>query len=104
MIRYSARGKVRGECWSGGICYFNSIEITGVETKEGLIEKINERYRNGTIYNGNEFRRIVGVLIEIEEIDTIEYNGKDYSHSEYELYEIGDIPDDDYDMLIFKLL
>ena len=103
-ITYNAEGKIRGKCWGGGFCYFKARRLHGFNTKEELITTAEEMFRNKKLDAGFGFESLTGALLEIEELDTIIVNDKEYTHSEYELHEIGEIPEEDFDRLIFELL
>ena len=100
---YNAVGKVRGS-FCGANSYCNSVKIYGCFTKEELIEKLNKLYNSNKLCSVGEFDIQLGAFIEIEEMDILYADGKEYTHSEWELFQIGDIPEDDIDMLIFRLL
>jgi len=101
---YNAVGKVLGECFTGGTCYFSCKKLSNYKTKEELFKVAHELFESGELDAGFGFRSLRGALLEVEEVETIVIDGKNYIHSEFELHEIGEIPENDFDMLMFKLV
>ena len=90
MKEYRARGMVIGNLWGGGIGGYPSEELKA-KTKEDILKQANKGVKEGTLDSGMGFDGLRGAVLNIEEIETIEKNGKKYSRSEYIMETIGNL-------------
>ena len=89
---YIATGAVLGNLWGGGKGMYPSEKIlntTEKQTEKNIIKLAETKLENGTLDSGMGFEGLIGALIEIETIQTIEWNEKQYKSYEYEFFFIG---------------
>ena len=95
---FKATGLVYGNYWGGDGGSYPSNPLKG-ETKESIIKQATKGIEDGSLDAGMGFESLVGALICIETIETIEINGKDFSHREYKTVFVGDLTESEQDFL-----
>lgn len=98
MKKYQSVGVVYGKLWGGGFGAYPAVKLQA-STKEKLIETAKTMVENGSLDSGMGFEYLKGALLNIEEIETIEKNGKKYSRSEFESEVIGDLNEKEQNFL-----
>jgi len=99
MRKYKATGLVYGKYWGGGEGSFKA-ENYEAKTKKTLDKMINKGVDNGSIDSGMGYQEVLGVLMDVETIETIEKNGKEYQRSEWEQEFYGDLSEKQQDFLM----
>ena len=94
MKTYFATGFVWGHAWGGGKGGYQAKPLNGYESEEALIKKAEEMLKDGTLDGGFGFECLIGAFLTITEIDTIEKDGKEYSHEEEHCVTLGDVPNE----------
>jgi len=88
MFYYKSRGSVLGKLWGGGEGEYPAREIEA-KTKKELIKEAKKMLKDGSLDSGMGFEYLIGAILEIEEIETIEKDGFEYKRSEYFTETIG---------------
>ena len=102
MKTYKSTGLVLGNMWGGGTGSYPARMIKA-KTRKELIETATKMLKDGSLDSGMGFESLKGALIDIEEIETIEIDGKNYTRTEYDTESIGDLSDADIEFL-FEIL
>lgn len=97
--QYKASGLVYGKYWGGGEGAYQS-EKYQAETVKELDKMINKGVKDGTIDSGMGYENVLGAVMEIEIIETIAKNDKEYSNSEFETESYGDLTIEQIDFCI----
>jgi len=95
---FKTTGIVLGNCWGGGNAAYAANNLKG-ETKESIIEQATKGLEDGSLDAGMGFESLVGALICIETIETIEVDGKEFSRSEFETIHVGELTESEQDFL-----
>ena len=99
MKNYIAKGLVLGKVWGGGFGSYTSREVIG-KTKAELLAKAKVDLKSGALDSGMGFEFLKGAVLDIEEIETIKYKGKEFKRSEYITEFIGDLSRKEKDFLL----
>jgi hypothetical protein len=95
---YKASGLVYGRYWGGGSGSYPSQKYSS-DSLEELTEKLNSDLKGGRLDSGMGFESLIGALISIETIESVEINGKIYSNSDTEEIYIGELNHEQMDFL-----
>ena len=87
---YKATGIVYGNYWGGGSGGYQAKKYQADTLKE-LRKEINAGVKNGTIDSGMGYQDVLGAIMDIETIETITENGKEYKNSSFESEFFGDL-------------
>ena len=98
MKTYKSNGLVYGNYWGGGAGSYQAENLEG-KTFKSIIKQAEEGIANGSLDAGMGFESLKGALLEIETIETIEKNGKEYTNIESELQFIGDLSENEMNFL-----
>jgi hypothetical protein len=90
---YNAAGFVLGNYWGGGQGSYPAVRLSGFESKESLIEEAEKRLKCGSLDSGMGYESLIGAILDIEEIKTIEHDGEEYQNSTIEEVFIGKLSD-----------
>lgn len=93
MKKYKITGWVYGNYWGGGQGAYRSTTILADSREEG-IKKAEEMLADGSLDSGMGYKSLIGAILDIEENEIIEIDGKNFSHKEYEYYFIGNLSDE----------
>ena len=77
---YNSSGLVLGNCWGGGQCTFEATKLRGFDSEDSLFKEIEKRLKDGSLDSGMGYVNLIGAALDIEEIETIEYNNKRYTN------------------------
>jgi hypothetical protein len=97
-IKYKSKGVVLGNTWGGGRGSYPTIGIK-CDDLEHLIELNKEALKDGSLDSGMGFESLIGALLNIETIRTIEVDGRLYTTTETENLLIGDLTEKQIDFL-----
>lgn len=97
--KFYSSGLVYGQYWGGGEGAYEARQFTG-DTKESIIEKVKAALADGSLDSGMGYQKLLGALIDIEEVTTIEVDGKKFTNREYHSEFIGDLNEEQQDFLI----
>lgn len=86
--KYYSTGLVLGYLWGGGKGSYPAKKFEA-DTKEDLLDQAKKALVDGSLDSGMGFERLLGALINIEEITTILVDGKEYYSKSYEHEFIG---------------
>ena len=89
---YRSTGYVYGKLWGGGEGSYPAFPLSNISRIELIAEAI-KGVKEGWLDSGMGYECLLGALLAIEEIETIEVNSKEYSRSEFEIEFIGDLTD-----------
>lgn len=96
---YIARGYVWGNLWDSGSGGYPSETLSN-DSEDKLLKQANEMLENGSLDSGMGFESLIGVWLNIEEIETIKLsNGKEYHRSEYTVITIGNLSENTIETL-----
>ena len=90
MKTYKTIGYVLGKYWGGGYGAYKATTITA-NTRKEILEEAEKKLKNGSLDSGMGFESLIGAILEIEKIETIIIDGKDFHHKEYDSEFIGDL-------------
>ena len=82
--KFKATGYVVGYLWGGGTGIYKAKEIEA-ESKEQLLTKANEMLDNNTLDDGMGFESLKGAMLFIDDITSIVYNDKTFTHTDDQL-------------------
>lgn len=102
MKKYIARGLVYGNCWGGGRVTYNS-ETIKADTLKKLLKKAKTMLEDGSLDSGMGYQDLIGAALDVEEVETIKKDGKNYSRTEYSVELIGKLSKKERDLLIRSL-
>ena len=80
---YKAQGYVLGNYWGGGSGAYPTIQFEADSISE-LNNKIDEALKDGSIDSGMGYESLIGAMMDIEIIETITVNDKEYTRSEFD--------------------
>jgi len=99
MKSYKSKGFVLGKLWMGGSGAYPAEPLTA-KTKGGLLNKAKRMLKSGALDSGMGFDGLIGAMLYIEEIETINVNGKEYSRSEFSDELIGNLNEEQKEFLL----
>ena len=99
MKKYKSIGFVLGNCWGGGVLSYPAEKLQA-DTKKELVKEANKLLKSGGLDSGMGFESLKGAILEIEEIETIKKDGKEFERSEFEFMYSGTLSDEDKDFLM----
>ena len=102
MKKYIARGLVYGNYWGGGRGAYASETIKAPTIKK-LLETAKKMLKDGSLDSGMGYESLIGAAFDVEEVETIEKNGKKYSRSEYSIELIGKLNEKEREFLTENL-
>ena len=102
MKKYIARGLVYGNCWGGGRVVYDS-ETIKADTLKKLFKKATTMLKDGTLDSGMGYESLIGAAFNVEEVETIEKGGKNYSRTEHSTELIGKLSEKEQEFLIENL-
>jgi len=82
-FKYKAKGNVLGNYWGGGQGSYPTINFEA-NTIDVLNTKINEALKDGSIDSGMGYESLIGAMMNIEIIETITIDNKEYNNSAFE--------------------
>lgn len=97
-IKYTATGYVLGNHWGGGKGSYPTITLKA-DTLEEIISKCNEGLTNGSLDSGMGFESLIGGVMDITTITTIQFEGKEFSNKDNELHFIGKLTNEEIEFL-----
>ena len=97
---YKSNGVVLGNYWGGGQGSYKATTLHSNISKEDLIEQNKKALDSGALDSGMGYESLIGALITIEIITTIEINNKIFTNIEYEDIFIGNLSKEEEDFLI----
>lgn len=100
---YKAKGLVHGKYWGGGEGSFEA-ENYEAKTKNKLDKMINKGVEEGTIDSGMGYEKVLGALMVIETIETINKEGKEYKRSEFDDQFYGDLDKKQQNFLLNNII
>jgi hypothetical protein len=74
-IRYEASGIVAGNCWGGGVGYYDARSIESNSYKD-LINQIKSSLKDGSLDAGMGFEKLIKAEIRITKITEIKIDNK----------------------------
>ena len=102
MKTYKSSGIVYGNFWGGGEGAYQAENLPykrdPYKSKKALLKEATEML-DGRLDSGMGYESLIGAMLEIEEIETIKKNGKQFTRSEFETVFIGDLTDKQKDFL-----
>lgn len=97
-IAYKAKGLVYGRYWGGGEGSYRAERYHADDLKT-LEEQINDGVKTGSIDSGMGYERVLGAIMEITTIRTIEKGGRSFVNEESELKFFGDLNEQQMEFL-----
>ena len=95
---YDAKGYLIGNLWGGGQGAYPTIRW-GEMSKEALIRQGNKYLEDGTLDSGMGFESLVGAIASVTITTTKIINGEEYIHTDYDEIMIGNLNDDQINLL-----
>ena len=96
--KFESRGLVLGNLFMGGEGAYKAKTLKA-NTKAELIKQATEMLNDGSLDGGMGFDGLIGAMLEIKTIETVEVNGKLFTHEEVEDEFIGDLSEAQQDFL-----
>jgi hypothetical protein len=97
-LKFKSSGYVYGFLWGGGKGAYPARELQA-DTKKDLLKQANEGL-NGSLDSGMGYESLIGALLEITTITTVEIEGKPFTNEERDIEFIGKLSDKDKDFLM----
>lgn len=88
-LTFKAYGYVYGKYWGGGEGAYPSTVISA-DTKKELIETAKKGL-DGSLDGGMGYEKLIGAILLIEKITTIEVDGETYEKKDSEIVFIGEL-------------
>ena len=98
-ITYNAKGHVFGKYWGGGSGGYKAKSYSN-ETLEGLRSTITQAVNDGSIDDGMGFEEVIGAMMSVQTITSIEIDGKTFTNSEEEIEFFGDLDEDQQEWML----
>jgi hypothetical protein len=98
FIKWTSKGIVYGNYWGGGRGSYTAEKLEA-NTKEELLALANKMLDNGSLDAGMGYESLIGALLNITKITTIEIDGKHFVNKEYEMEFIGTLTEEEEDFL-----
>ncbi|MCK9429615.1 MAG: hypothetical protein M0R17_06385 [Candidatus Omnitrophica bacterium] len=96
--KFESTGLVYGNYWGGGKGSYPARKLYA-KTKSDIIEQA-EKGLDGSLDSGMGYESLIGALLIITEITTINVKGKNYVHKEDDIIFIGDLSENEQNFLI----
>ena len=96
---YKATGHVYGNYWGGGSGGYKSKSYSD-DTLEGLRTQITKAVNDGSIDDGMGFEEVLGAMMTVKTITSIEIDGKIFTNSEEEIEFFGDLDEDQQEWML----
>lgn len=97
-VKYKASGIVLGNYWGGGKGGYKAERVFA-DTKEELIDKINEGIKDGSLDSGMGYESLIGAIMDITTITTIIYQGKKFKNEETDIEVFGSMTSEETQFL-----
>lgn len=95
---YIAKGLVYGKLWGGGTGAYPS-EVVQAKTLKTLEKKILKGIETGALDSGMGYEELIGAIMNITKITTIEQNGEEYHKKDNELKFYGTLSEKEKNFL-----
>ena len=95
---YKIKGYVYGNYWGGGKGAYVSESAEGDNLEQLMIEAKNA-LEDGSLDGGMGYESLIGAILDIQYIEKIEYKGKIYHNSQYNIEFIGDLTEEEEEFL-----
>lgn len=102
-VRYVAQGHVLGNYWGGGSGSYPTIKISG-DTKEEVLEKAEKALEDGSLDSGMGYESLIGAVLDVTCITTVEIDGKEFTNEETEMEFVGELTEAQSDFLLDCIL
>jgi hypothetical protein len=98
-VKFKATGHILGNLWEDD--GFGGYRATPIEadTESELIRIASEKLKDGSLDAGAGFESLLGALLVIEKITTIEIDGDIFTNQKFETVFIGDLTKDQKEWL-----
>jgi len=96
---YKAKGLCYGRYWGGGSGSYRAENYSS-KSLEQLESDILQGIKDGSIDSGMGYEKVIGAVMDIETIETVTIDGKEFVHSEYETELYGDLSEDEQEFLL----
>lgn len=93
MVTYKAKGVVIGYTWGGGLAGYASENIV-TSTLKNTKSEIKRRIEDGTLDSGFGFETVIGAIMKITRIKTIQMNDGLYTNTRDSIHFFGKVPKD----------
>jgi hypothetical protein len=103
-VKFESTGLVFGNYWGRGGKGSYPARKLYAETKSDIIEQAEKGLADGSLDSGMGYESLIGALLVITEITTINLKGKNYVHKEDDIIFIGDLSEDEQDFLLQQQL
>lgn len=101
-VKYKATGAVYGRYWGGGEGAYKARTLIA-ETKEALLKEAEEKVKDGSLDGGMGYEKVLGAILYIETITTVEIEGKTFENIETETEFVGDLKEEIQEWLQFEV-
>jgi hypothetical protein len=99
---FKSTGLVLGNLWGGGTGAYRSIELSS-DTREELIKQATNALNDGSLDSGMGYESLIGAILLVETIKTVEVDGEEFTRSEFETEYIGNLTEEQQDFLFDNL-
>lgn len=96
-VKFTATGFVYGNYWGGGKGSYPSRKLEA-NTREDLLKEANEGL-NGSLDSGMGYESLIGAILHVTKITTIDIDTRLFINKETETEFIGDLTDEEQDFL-----
>lgn len=97
-LKYEAFGYVLGNYWGGGSGSYSTISLKA-DTLEELLSKCDKALEDGSLDSGMGFESLIGAIMDIITITTIDFEDKEFTNRESELRFIGKLTEEEEEFL-----
>ena len=87
-VKFTATGNVLGNLWGSGKGSYHATQITA-DTESEIIKIANEKLNDGSLDGGAGFENLIGAILIIEKVTTVEIDGDIFTNCSVETEFIG---------------
>lgn len=95
---YKSTGIVLGNYWGDGKGSYKATSFSS-DSYENLITQNQNALKDGSLDSGMGYESLIGAILNIEKIETMEFEGKEFTHTSSELEFIGDLDESEMEFL-----
>lgn len=95
---FKSTGLVLGNFWGGGSGSYPSIKLSA-DTREELIKQATDALNDGSLDSGMGYESLMGAILLVEIIKTVEVDSEEFTRSDFETEFIGELTEEQQDFL-----
>jgi len=97
-IKYQSTGLVYGNYWGGGEGAYKALTLKA-NTIDELLKEAENRVENGSLDSGMGYESLIGAMLDVATITTVEIEGEIFENIKYEIHTVGNFTDKQFEFL-----